>query len=386
MANVGFFDDEASAKLFPPEFYLLGLKYEKWTPIDSLANIVLINFSLTWDWAQDFMREVNKMESEELANLADELTPYTKNYLNNMVTVLDDSDVKRLGKWSDKPLSEVFLESIDHLKSAEPKRDWNIKSSSNDNKKVNYGMGGDSTNEAMHSNNWVISGKHTTTGKPMLANDPHLGAAIPSFWTLNEVVWEDKFLIGGSTPGVPLIGIGKSKNISWGQTSALCDTSDLWQETVNEDVTKYFVDGAWRDLTIVKETIKIKGKPDQSLLIRFTHRGPLMQPKTMKSGGVLFGGTLPEPKHEFWYSHAWGGMTPGEGLMQIVKHISNGIGVTELFSKIEEEFKDGYRGIPMNFVVADNAGDIGYMMLAAYPNRKDKTPFIGNRVLNGETT
>ena len=111
-----------------------------------------------------------------------------------------------------------------------------------------------------------------------------------------------------------------------------------------------------------------------------------MQPKTMKSGGVLFGGTLTEPKHEFWYSHAWGGMTPGEGLMQIVKHISNGVGVTELFSKIEEEFKDGYRGIPMNFVVADNAGDIGYMMLAAYPNRKDKTPFIGNRVLNGETT
>jgi len=127
VANVGFFYDDASAKLFPPEFYLLGLKYEKWTPIDSLANIVLINFSLTWDWAQDFMREVNKMESEELANLADELTPYTKNYLNNMVTVLDDSDVKRLGKWSDKPLSEVFLESIDHLKSAEPKRDWNVK-------------------------------------------------------------------------------------------------------------------------------------------------------------------------------------------------------------------------------------------------------------------
>lgn len=84
----------------------MGLKVEPWTPIDSLANIALINFSLTWDWAQDFMREVNKMESEELANLADELTPYTKNYLINMVTVLDDSDVKRLGKWSDKPLSE----------------------------------------------------------------------------------------------------------------------------------------------------------------------------------------------------------------------------------------------------------------------------------------
>jgi len=86
---------------------------------------VLINFSLTWDWAQDFMREVNKMESEELKALADELTPYTKNYLVNMVTVLDDSDARRMGKWSDKTLSEKYLENLQHLKSAEPKREAN---------------------------------------------------------------------------------------------------------------------------------------------------------------------------------------------------------------------------------------------------------------------
>jgi penicillin G amidase len=57
----------SSANLLPPEFYLLNLEIEPWSPIDSLANLALINFSLTWDWAQDFMREVNKMESEELA-------------------------------------------------------------------------------------------------------------------------------------------------------------------------------------------------------------------------------------------------------------------------------------------------------------------------------
>lgn len=115
---------EGSASLLPPEFYLLQLsdKIQPWTPIDSLANIVLINFSLTWDWAQDFMREVNKMESEELRYLADELTPFTMNYLVNMVTVLDDSDAIRMGKYSEKTLSEKYLENLQHLRDAEPRR------------------------------------------------------------------------------------------------------------------------------------------------------------------------------------------------------------------------------------------------------------------------
>jgi penicillin amidase len=88
--------------------------------------------------------------------------------------------------------------------------------------------GGESMDENMQSNNWVIHGNHTSTGKPMLASDPHLGTSLPSFWTLTELIWEDKFLIGATAPGIPLIGIGKSKNISFGQTSPMCDISDLW--------------------------------------------------------------------------------------------------------------------------------------------------------------
>lgn len=106
----------------------------------------------------------------------------------------------------------------------------------------------------------------------------------------------------------------------------------------------------------------------------------------MKSGGVLFGGALPDPKIEQWYSHAWGGMFPGDDFINIVKHIANGMGVKELFETVEKECANGYKSLPMNLVVADNQGDIGYWMLASFPNRKDKTPFIGNRVLNGETT
>ena len=82
--------DGSSAKLLPPEFYTFGLNnnFELWTPVDSLAIINLIKFSLTWDWPKDFMREVLKTENPELAQWADELTPYTKQYLENLVTIL----------------------------------------------------------------------------------------------------------------------------------------------------------------------------------------------------------------------------------------------------------------------------------------------------------
>jgi len=80
----------------------------------------------------------------------------------------------------------------------------------------------------MHSNNWVIHGNYTATGKPMLASDPHLATSIPSFWQLNELKWQDKFLSGSSSPGVPFIPIGRGNYTSFGMTSPNCDSSDVW--------------------------------------------------------------------------------------------------------------------------------------------------------------
>lgn len=175
-----------------------------------------------------------------------------------MVTILDDSDVKAMGKFSEKSLTEKYLESLDELKAAEPAHGG--KDKFRPFKAIKETLQEfESIDESMSSNNWVIHGKHTSTGMPMLASDPHLGTSIPSFWTLNELIWEDKFMIGGSVPGVPLIGIGRSKNASWGQTAPLSDTSDLWQETIDESGTKYKLNGEWKDLKIEKEQILIKG-------------------------------------------------------------------------------------------------------------------------------
>jgi acyl-homoserine lactone acylase PvdQ len=100
----------SSAKLLPPEFYAFDLadKIEPWTPIDSLGILNLIKFSLTWDWPKDFMREILKSESPELAELADELVPYTAEYLHKLVTVLEEEDLRRMGKWSEETLSQKY--------------------------------------------------------------------------------------------------------------------------------------------------------------------------------------------------------------------------------------------------------------------------------------
>jgi penicillin G amidase len=175
-----------------------------------------------------------------------------------MVTVLEDSDVKAMGKFSEESLADRYLASLDELKAAEPAHGGKEKFRPFKAIKEKI-QEFDSIDESMSSNNWVIHGKHTSTGMPMLASDPHLGTSIPSFWTLNELIWDEHFMIGGSVPGVPLIGIGRSKSASWGQTAPLADTSDLWQETIDETGTKYKVDGEWKDLKVKQETILVKG-------------------------------------------------------------------------------------------------------------------------------
>jgi penicillin amidase len=138
-------------------------------------------------------------------------------------------------------------------------------------------------------------------------------------------------------------------------------------------------------LIIKKETIKVSGEADVELDIKFTHRGPLMDPVTMQSGSVLFGSEIPDVDFNHKYSHMWGGMRAGDNFIGILEAFANGKGVKEIYDMVEA-MEDGYKGIPMNMVMADNSGDIGYVMLAPVPNRKNKTPYIGNRVLNGETT
>ena len=84
------------------------------------------------------------------------------------------------------------------------------------------------------SNNWIISGKYTENGMPLLSTDPHLSSTIPCFWQLHELTFGDKYVTGASLVGMPGIGMGRNKNLAWGLTAQIGDNSDVWEEELNE--------------------------------------------------------------------------------------------------------------------------------------------------------
>lgn len=102
--------------------------------------------------------------------------------------------------------------------------------------------------------------------------------------------------------------------------------------------------------------------------------------------GVFFGASLPVPKFKHHYSLAWGGNFPGNELNGLLMDVADGMGVKQIMDNIIERGDEGFKSVPMSLVLADNIGDIGFMMLAPIPNRRDKTPNLGNRVLDGTTT
>lgn len=136
---------------------------------------------------------------------------------------------------------------------------------------------GSITDEQMASNNWVIHGNHTKTGKPLLSSDPHLSNGLPSNWYLMELNYKGHHVAGATYPGIPLVMIGKTENFAWGITAVLADVSDLYREKLNDDRTSYLLDGNWKPLTIIEEEIKVKGQDmPLKLKIRLSHRGPIV--------------------------------------------------------------------------------------------------------------
>ncbi len=125
------------------------------------------------------------------------------------------------------------------------------------------------------SNSWVISGAHTTTGKPILANDPHLEPSMPGIWYQMGLHCSCRFNVEGFTfSGVPGVIIGHNARIAWGFTNLDPDVTDLYLERVRGN--QYEVDGRWRDLAVRQETIAVAGGKPVTLTIRTTDNGPLL--------------------------------------------------------------------------------------------------------------
>ncbi|MSO76447.1 MAG: penicillin acylase family protein [Alphaproteobacteria bacterium] len=127
------------------------------------------------------------------------------------------------------------------------------------------------------SNAWVIAGERTRSGKPLLANDPHLALGVPNVWYLARIELPDWQLAGATHPGVPFIILGHNGRIAWGFTTTGGDTSDIFiDRLVPGDPSRYVMPEGPRALTVREESIRVRWGKDAIHTVRATHHGPVV--------------------------------------------------------------------------------------------------------------
>ncbi len=125
------------------------------------------------------------------------------------------------------------------------------------------------------SNAWAVDGRHSATGAPLLAGDPHLGFGFPSTWYLARLDWPGGERVGATAPGVPFLVLGHNGHIAWTFSTTGADTQDLFVET-QTDATHYAAPGGPLPFTVREERIRVRGAPDEVLKVRETRHGPVI--------------------------------------------------------------------------------------------------------------
>ncbi|MFZ2024649.1 MAG: penicillin acylase family protein [Terracidiphilus sp.] len=134
------------------------------------------------------------------------------------------------------------------------------------------------------SNNWVVAGSHTASGRPLLANDMHLGLSVPNIWYMADLYSPGNYgapgfhAAGVTLPGFPFVIAGHNEHVAWGFTALLADVQDLYYEKLDGKGNYQGNDGQWHALSVDHEVIHVRDSKDIAIDVQSTEHGPLMDP------------------------------------------------------------------------------------------------------------
>ncbi len=198
------------------------------------------------------------------------------------------------------------------------------------------------------SNNWALTPSKTATGRPILANDPHLAPTLPPHWYLAHVTTPQWGLAGACLAGIPSFGVGHNGRVAWGVTAGLIDNTDLFVEELGDDGTTVRDGDEFVPCEIRHEAIAVKGGAPVTERVLVTPRGPVVSPVLDRVSAVLsLRATWLAPERP----GLLGGMTRAETV-----------------AELHEEMR-WWAGPGLNIAYADTAGDIGWTLIGEAPVR-----------------
>ncbi|MBL8311238.1 MAG: penicillin acylase family protein [Burkholderiales bacterium] len=234
----------------PPEFVILGVQPGTWEPADTVAWAIMMAYDLGGNWSNELLRL--QLAARMPVARIDELLPAQPGD-----TLPQHADYAARYK------------ALGVLPSPVARMDRNESSVANATHWLSAGI------EGIGSNNWVVNGSRTTTGKPLLANDPHLSLAAPAIWYFTRQKAPGIEVSGATLPGAPSVILGRTQGVAWGFTNTGPDVQDLYIEEINAQGEARIPDG-WQKLKTRVETLKVKGKADVTMTVRESRHGPII--------------------------------------------------------------------------------------------------------------
>ncbi|MEU8965732.1 penicillin acylase family protein, partial [Streptomyces sp. NPDC048491] len=223
------------------------------------------------------------------------------------------------------------------------------------------------------SNSWVVSGQYTTTGMPLLANDPHLAPMMPSLWyqmglhcrTVSSKCTYD--VAGYTFSGMPGVVIGHNQDVSWGFTNLGADVTDLYLEKISG--SNYLYDNQEKPLATREEVIKVAGGASKTITIRETNNGPLVSDRDDELGKVgqkaPVNSAAPDRGTGYAVALKWTALEPGKSMDAVFE-----LNRASDFKSFRAAAKD-FEVPSQNLIYADTKGNIGYQAPGRIPMRAD---------------
>ena len=330
----------------PIEFNILSYQPSPWTPEDTVAIGLYIGWGLSLNWELELIRyqlalEQGREKAFEILPRDPEQEPYIiqpGEFQPERSQPAPRQGLKlnnfpfRSGQADPKALSEI-------LKIARGYRKWF------------FGL-----SAPFASNSWVVAGSRTKSGKPILANDPHLELTLPSIWYEIHLKSPEYEAIGALFPGVPMVVLGHTRKIAWSATTTCADMDDLFILRINpENPMQYLGPQGWENFKVVEEKIKIRTKEgfkEEVFKVRLSRYGPVLND--------VFSGNFPRKEV---LALRWTGAEPRDLILSLLE-----VARAENWEQFRKAiFK---MGTPIqNWSYADANGNIGYISAGLYPIR-----------------
>jgi penicillin amidase len=359
VAGINAFLSTHHASALPPEFSLLRFEPEPWTGADVIVWVKMMAWDLSANYSFELLRHdlIRAVGEERMAQL---MPPYATDGLSIVGGATNEAG--RAGR-AGSPIDRLAMSYPPYLPHSayQPHASHTFTSAlSQGSPAVADFLLGGATSEALGSNNWVLDGTLTASGKPLLANDPHLGTRLPSTWYLAHMSAGDFDIIGATLPGAPAVALGRNRRIAWGATNVAADVEDLYRERLDATGARVEFRGAMEPVTVIPETIVVKGAEPVRVDVRVTRHGPLVS-DAINATPPRRG---PKPPALEPLAFRWTALDADDSTIQSFLKLND--------AHTWDEFTSALRDFVVpsqNFVYADVDGHIGYYAPGRIPIR-----------------